>query len=462
MDITSVLEGLSSSIRDLGGWAYAIICVVASLETAGFTGFVFPGETWALFVGFLSARGILDIKYTILSIAVGGFLGDNLGYQIGKRLGRGYFHRHDRFLLIKRGHIQKMDVYFARHGGGTIFIGRFISFARSLTPFSAGLGKMSYRRFLAYDVATVIAWTLSFTLSGYFFGRNLRLIETWIERSGLILLLLIAIAVLAGYVSKKMGGWHERIASRLHGAVSRLPLISRAGRFLAAHRGIQTLWRRVTPPYYLAIHLALGTVVSLWLARLLDRIAWMAAESVTAREFERFLAARIIYFRSLQATRIMLLAGYAGRVEAVALGSLLLMLYLFLKRDLALLLTYAAALVGSVLIAFLEVHTLESLPGVPALFVSRAYLSGSYFLVIVVSWTMAAYILKRHLAWHTLRVFITGAIMFTIAVIGISGLYLGISRLSNTAVQIAVGLFYVFVCTSGLKIYRHKTGKRTA
>ncbi|MDA8387690.1 MAG: VTT domain-containing protein [Nitrospiraceae bacterium] len=460
MDITSILEGLSSYIKGLGDWAYAIICVVASLETAGFTGFVFPGETWAVFVGFLSARGILDIRYTIASIAMGGLLGDNIGYLTGRTLGRGYFHRHSRFLLIKREHIQKMDEYFARHGGSTIFIGRFISFARSLTPFSAGLGEMNYGRFFPYDLSAVIVWTFSFTLLGYFFGRHLRLIEVWVERSGLVLLLLIAVAVLAGYVSKKMGGWHDWISSRLHGAWAAFLGFSGIGRFLAAHPGIQASWRRVTPPYYLAAHLVLATAASAGFARLLGWIAGRAAESGALRQFEHFLAGRIVYLRSPQATRIMLWAGYAGSVEAIAAGSLLLMLYLFWKRDFVHLFTYAATLAGSLLIARWQTHAIGSLPAVRGLLASRAYLHGSYFIVIVVAYAMAAYIAGRLLSSHALRVFLPGVSMFAFLVIGISRLYLGISGPSEMVLQLAVGLFYVLVSTIGLKMYRHMAGKR--
>ena len=449
MDIASILEGLSSHIKALDGWAYVIACAVASLETAGFMGFFFPGETWAVFIGFLSARGVLVLKYAILSMALGGLLGDNIGYWMGRRLGRGYFRRHERFLLIKRAHIQKMDGYFARHGGGTVFIGRFIALARSLTPFSAGLGKMDYGKFLAYDVATVIIWTFSFTLLGYFFGRNLRLIEIWSARAGIILLLLAALAVLAGYVSRRIGGWIDLASARLHRVLYGLPGAATVRGLIAAYPGIRSWWRRVTPEQYLAAHLLLGTALSLWFARLMGRLYGTAAGGGIWPRPGLFPAA-IIYLRSPQATRIMIWAGYPGRMEAIAAGSLLLILYLYLRSRFAYLFTYAAAFAGSELIASRSgiVH------GMLTLFHS------SHITVVLVSYAMAAYILRRVLASRTLRVLAAWAAMFSFLTVCISRLYLSISEPMNMAFQIAAGLFYVLVCTYGLKVFRHKTKAR--
>ena len=200
MDNLSILKSLLADVNKLGFFSYLIIFLVTFFESAAFTGFVLPGETFVVFVGFLSARRYLGLKYTLASVALGAILGDNAGYLIGKKLGRRYFREHSRFLLLKREHLYRVDVYFKKHGGATIVIGRFLSFIRSVTPFSAGLARMRYSRFFVYNIFGTISWTLSFTLLGYFFGRNLKLIETWLGRAGFFVLVLITIALITFYI----------------------------------------------------------------------------------------------------------------------------------------------------------------------------------------------------------------------------------------------------------------------
>lgn len=200
MDTLSFLKGLLGHIKHFGGLAYVIIFLATFFESAAFTGFVLPGETFVVFVGFLSARRYLLLKYTLMAVVLGAIAGDNAGYLAGKKLGRRYFQEHNRFLLLKREHLDHVDAYFNRHGGAAVVIGRFISFIRSVIPFSAGLGKMRYARFFIYNLAGCISWTLSFTLLGYFFGRNLRLIEKWLGRAGAFVFAFIVIALIAIYV----------------------------------------------------------------------------------------------------------------------------------------------------------------------------------------------------------------------------------------------------------------------
>ncbi len=200
MDTLALLKSLLADIKHLGAFSYVIIFLVTFFESAAFTGFVLPGETFVVFVGFLSARRYLMLKYTLIAVAVGALAGDNTGYLTGRKLGRKYFREHSRFLLLKREHLDSVNGYFARHGGATVVVGRFISFIRSVTPFSAGLGRMRYARFLVYNLIGSVTWTLSFTLLGYFFGRNLRLIETWLGRAGVFVFILIAIALIAFYI----------------------------------------------------------------------------------------------------------------------------------------------------------------------------------------------------------------------------------------------------------------------
>jgi len=148
-----ILEKLLNTISVLGHWGYLLIFLFAFLESSAFMGLAVPGETVVVLAGFLSSQGYLELGDCLWVIALGAILGDSVGYSLGKLIGRGYIERHKRLLFLKLKHLQRVDGYFQRHGGKTIFFGRFIGFLRAMAPFAAGMSRMPYGRFVIYNVA---------------------------------------------------------------------------------------------------------------------------------------------------------------------------------------------------------------------------------------------------------------------------------------------------------------------
>src|SRR5919106_157503 len=136
----------------LGEWAYLLVAFMATAETAAFLGFIAPGEFTIIFGGVLAGEGSLSIGLLIGIVWASIVTGDSIGFMLGRRLGRNFAVRHGHRVRLTEERIEKVEGYFQRHGGKTIFAGRWIGFVRPLMPFTAGASGMAYRRFLPYDV----------------------------------------------------------------------------------------------------------------------------------------------------------------------------------------------------------------------------------------------------------------------------------------------------------------------
>jgi undecaprenyl-diphosphatase len=189
-----MLEYLLDLVSRLGHWSYLVILLAAALECAAFAGLLVPGESLVLASGFLAHRGVLGVDSVIAAAGLGAVLGDNVGFQLGARLGRGWLVRHGRRLGVTERRISRAERFFARHGPKAVFIGRFVGFARALVPFLAGASRMPVRRFLVFDTLGAGLWTVGFVLLGYALGASWRVAERWVGRVGLLVGAAVAVA----------------------------------------------------------------------------------------------------------------------------------------------------------------------------------------------------------------------------------------------------------------------------
>ncbi|HEV8585776.1 MAG TPA: DedA family protein [Methylomirabilota bacterium] len=166
----------------------------AALESAAFLGFLVPGETIVILGGVLASIGVLALPQTLVVAVSGAIIGDNVGYYLGRRLGRPWLERHPRLAASHGGVVARVDELFARHGGKAILIGRFVGFLRALAPFVAGASHMRYRTFVVYNAIGATAWGVAFVLLGYFLGESWPVVEKWLGRAGLVLGALAIIA----------------------------------------------------------------------------------------------------------------------------------------------------------------------------------------------------------------------------------------------------------------------------
>ena len=160
---------LSAIIQQYGLWTYAILFAVIFVET-GFVVMPFlPGDSLLFAAGTFAALKALDIRWLILILSAAAVVGDTVNYWVGRRIGPKVFSREEaRF--FKKEYLDRTHAFYEKHGGKTIIIARFVPIIRSFAPFVAGIGRMSYARFLAFNVAGGIGWVVLLTGAGYFFG----------------------------------------------------------------------------------------------------------------------------------------------------------------------------------------------------------------------------------------------------------------------------------------------------
>jgi undecaprenyl-diphosphatase len=156
----------------LGPWTYALVGVMAFLETGAFVGLVAPGETVVIAGGVIAGEGTISLLPLIAIVWICAILGDTTSFFIGRRLGRDFLEKHGPRVKITHERLEQVESYFDRHGGKTILIGRFIGLVRALAPFIAGSSGLSYRRFIPYSIIGTGLWATIFCTLGYIFWRS--------------------------------------------------------------------------------------------------------------------------------------------------------------------------------------------------------------------------------------------------------------------------------------------------
>jgi membrane-associated protein len=154
-----------------GVWVYAVLFAVVFFETGVVITPFLPGDSLLFAAGAIAAvpGSALNVHLLFLLLFVAAVAGDSLNYAIGNRIGPRVFRENWRFL--NRKHLERTQAFYEKHGGKTIFLARFVPIVRTFAPFVAGIGTMSYRRFLAFNVGGAFVWVSLFLYAGYFFGR---------------------------------------------------------------------------------------------------------------------------------------------------------------------------------------------------------------------------------------------------------------------------------------------------
>ncbi len=147
------------------------VALIVFAESGLLFGFIFPGDTLLLAAGFFAGQGKLPIVWLILLTVIAAIAGDNVGYQIGRRLGPRLFKRRDG-ILFRREYLVKTKAFYDRHGPLTIVLARFIAYVRTFAPVVAGVSGMQRRRFILFNIVGGVLWGVGLPLLGYFIGYS--------------------------------------------------------------------------------------------------------------------------------------------------------------------------------------------------------------------------------------------------------------------------------------------------
>ncbi len=154
-----------------------------------------PGDSLLFAIGALTARPDgLSLLVCLLALSTAAILGNTVNYAVGRRLGPGVFKNESRWL--KKEYLDKTHGFFEKYGGKAIVITRFVPIVRTFAPFLAGVGKMSYSKFMSYNIAGGLLWIFSLTLLGYFFG-NFPIVK---NNFGLVVIAIIILSILPAVI----------------------------------------------------------------------------------------------------------------------------------------------------------------------------------------------------------------------------------------------------------------------
>lgn len=198
--VLHVDDYLKDLVPQYGIWIYAILFLIIFAETGLVVTPFLPGDSLLFAIGALSGAQVLSLPVVLLLLTVAAILGDTVNYWVGHYMGPKVFKGDGRFL--KKSYLDKTHNFYERYGGKTIIIARFVPIVRTFAPFVAGVGSMTYVKFMSYNVFGGVLWVFSMTLAGYFFG-NFKVVQ---ENFSLVILMIIFISILPGIIEY----WRER------------------------------------------------------------------------------------------------------------------------------------------------------------------------------------------------------------------------------------------------------------
>ena len=188
-------QHLSLLIQSFGGWAYLIVFLVIFCETGLVVTPILPGDSLLFGLGAIAAMGALKVEWLFVMLSIAAIAGDTVNYMIGHYVGPRVFARESgRF--FKKEYLERTHRFYGKYGGKTIVIARFVPIIRTFAPFVAGIGSMTYSRFIAYNIVGGISWIALFIFGGYYFG-NLSIVK---RNFTLVIFAIILISILPGVI----------------------------------------------------------------------------------------------------------------------------------------------------------------------------------------------------------------------------------------------------------------------
>lgn len=179
------LDGL---IQTYGTWIYLILFAIIFCETGLVVTPFLPGDSLLFVTGTIAARGSLDLQTTLVLLTAAAIIGDNVNYWTGRFVGARIVERG----WVRQEYMERTHHFYEKYGGKTVFLGKFLPIIRTFAPFVAGIAKMTYPKFLAFNISGAITWMCVFILGGYYFG-NLPFVK---NNFTMVILAIIVLSVL--------------------------------------------------------------------------------------------------------------------------------------------------------------------------------------------------------------------------------------------------------------------------
>jgi membrane protein DedA with SNARE-associated domain/membrane-associated phospholipid phosphatase len=221
-DLRTMIAAVTDWILGLHGWvALAVVFLFPALEASVFLGFVFPGEIAVILGGVLAFEGRIPLWAAILASVLGAFVGDTIGFEVGRRWGNRFIGHVERLPLVgrhARKHVDSARDYLSRKGGRAVVIGRFTAAFRVMVPGLAGMSEIPYVRFAAFNLAGAAVWGTTFVLLGFVAGAAWHRVADIAGLAGVALVAILLIALVAGRIVRRVRAGDLVIGDRLASA----------------------------------------------------------------------------------------------------------------------------------------------------------------------------------------------------------------------------------------------------
>jgi membrane protein DedA with SNARE-associated domain/membrane-associated phospholipid phosphatase len=445
----------------LATYGYAALFSLVFLESLGVP---LPGETALLTAAALSATGRLTVPGVLLAAAAGAIVGDACGYWIGRIGGLRLLQRYGRLIRLDDRTLEKGRRFFQRHGGKTVFLGRFVALLRTTAALLAGVNRMPYLKFTLFNAAGGICWTALVGTLGFGFGRNLPAVERWIGQAGAMAVLLLALLVALPFV----GGWIVRHRRAILGGVTRTLEHLGVGRMTRAiARAYPRFWaflgRRFSTVEYLGLHLTIGLFLSLGALWVFASIAEDIVHHDPITRFDIALANALHSYSSAAVLTVATTITLAGSPRVIVPLALVVGAILIRRRHWVFLFGWLTALVGgaaldgALKLLFRRPRPVWDDPWAVAH--GWSFPSG-HAMGSLVAYGMIAYLAVAEWPRLSVRLAVIGGMSLLILLIGLTRLYLGVHYFSDVVGGYAAGAVWLASCVSACEVARRRSRSR--
>ncbi|PKN12005.1 MAG: hypothetical protein CVU69_09680 [Deltaproteobacteria bacterium HGW-Deltaproteobacteria-4] len=421
----------------IGGLYYSLLGLLAFVESLAFIGIICPGSVLIVFTGFLAANGKGDFVILASVYIVGAIAGDLISYLIGARAGGAIMQRP--WFKRRANLLNKAQLYFAMHGGKSVFIGRFVGFLRPFIPFIAGSARMNPFAFTLYALVSGILWGIIYPGLGYLCGASWQMVQVWSGRFSLLILLLAVLFILNALLWRYLIPWLGKLGRQIGETIAaRWQDLLSTPAFQSACRRHPHLWhflcQRFTTEHASGICLTVGLTISTFLAAL---FAWFGRGIHVSRgltHLDQQLYDFLAIFHHPWTDLFFAALTWIGSSQAmIILGAFALFTLIINNRDFSALILFFG-LVGGELFVFLTKEIFarsRPLPLFPGLdTIGASFPSGHAFSALLFYGLVVYFLIGTTRNWRA-RIGLVFLGSFVVLLVGFSRIYLGLHWTSD-------------------------------
>jgi membrane protein DedA with SNARE-associated domain/membrane-associated phospholipid phosphatase len=445
LDLETILEKVAHA---LGAWTYALVGFFAFAETGAFIGLVAPGETVMLLGGAVAGQGAINLYLTIALAWTMACAGDVTSFYLGRRLGREFLMEHGPRFGFSHDRLHQVEDFFSRHGGKTIFIGRFVGFVRAFAPFIAGSSGMRFRQFFPYSVLGCGIWTSSVIVIGYVFSKSIDTAIDYAGKGAVILGTLIVVVVGAVWATRYL-----RVAANRRAAVRWMddhaatrPITAFARRH---ETGLRLIGDRLTPGGKFGLEFT--TLMAVLAVALFVLVAYIVVvegdPGPTPGDETAVEVAEAIHCGFMTGfSKFFTFLGSGGFVWALTLACAVALAYMRRWTEVGVLLAGMALTV----LGFHEIKAAVDRPRPPGGLVDTtgsSFPSGHAAHSVIYVWLATTVVVRLRPGMTRAALVVTAGVIVT-ALVGLSRVYLGVHYLSDVSAGWATGAAAFSICAA--------------